>query len=99
MANKNPVQTGHQQKISTSMITKIPATNQLAQTLEEFVSAAEAFLQNHYVGGSDKSDVEVILKAVDNLKLDIDKQALEQEFELACEQQDSISDYYDSAWY
>jgi hypothetical protein len=81
------------------MITKISATNQLAQSLEEFVSAAEAFLQNHYVGGSDKSDVEAILVAVTNLKLDIDKQALEQEFELACNRQDLISDYYDSAWY
>jgi hypothetical protein len=81
------------------MITKVSAVNQLAQSLEEFVSAAEAFLQNHYIAGSDKSDVEAILKAVTNLKLDIDKQALEQEFERAYNRQDLICDYYDSAWY
>jgi hypothetical protein len=75
------------------------AANQLALTLEQFISTAEAFLQNHYTVGSDSADIQTILKAIADLRLDIDTEQLEQEFELSQEKQDLMSDYYDSAWF
>ncbi|MBD2341232.1 hypothetical protein H6G64_30135 [Calothrix sp. FACHB-156] len=74
------------------------AVNQLALTLEQFVSKAEAFLQNHYTAGSDSHDIQKILKAIADLRLDIDNEALEAEFELAQEKKDLMGDYYDSSW-
>jgi len=64
------------------MLHKPSAANQLASSLEEFVSAAEAFLQSHYQLGSDSEDIQKILKAITNLHLDVDTQELEREFEL-----------------
>lgn len=75
------------------------AANQLALTLEQFVSKAEAFLQNHYTAGSDSQDIQQILKAIADLKLDIDNEALEAEFELSHEKQELLKDYYDSCWF
>ncbi|OKH52375.1 hypothetical protein [Scytonema sp. HK-05] len=72
------------------------AANQLALTLEQFIGKAEAFLQNHYVVGSDSADIQTILKAIADLRLDIDTERLEQEFELTQEKQDLMGDYYDS---
>lgn len=75
------------------MLQKPSASNQLASTLEEFVAAAEAFLQSHYQVGSDSEDVQKILKAIANLQLDINKEELEEEFELTQERQDLLNDY------
>lgn len=69
------------------------SANQLALTLEQFVAAAEAFLQNHYFVGSDSEDISKILKDIENLRLDIDTEKLEQEFELAQEKKDLMTDY------
>ncbi|WP_026736158.1 hypothetical protein [Fischerella sp. PCC 9605] len=75
------------------------AASQLALTLEQFVSQAEAFLQNHYTVGSDSEDIQKILKAIANLQLDIDNERLEQEFELVQEKRELLNDHYDSAWF
>ena len=75
------------------MLQKPSSANQLASTLEQFVSAAEAFLQSHYQVGSDSEDIQKILKAVANLQLDINKEELEEEFELNQEKKDLIADY------
>jgi hypothetical protein len=56
---------------------------------------SHAFLQNHYVVGSDSADIQTILKAIADLRLDIDSERLEQEFELTQEKQDLMGDYYD----
>lgn len=71
----------------------------LADTLESFIKKAEAFLQNHYAVGSDSEDIQKILKAVENLRLEVDNEALEAEFELVQEKQELLNDYYDSAWF
>ncbi|NMF67435.1 hypothetical protein [Brasilonema octagenarum] len=75
------------------------AANQLALTLEQFIGKAEAFLQNHYTVGSDRADIKKILKAIADLRLDIDSEQLEQEFELQQEKKDLLKDYYDSSWF
>lgn len=80
-------------------VTAPSAESTLALAIEEFTKKAEAFLQIHYQYGSSKEDIEIILKAVDNLKLDIDTKRLEQEFELHCDRKDLEADYYDSAWF
>ena len=75
------------------------STSQLALTLEQFVSKAEAFLQNHYTVGSEAGDIQQILKAIADLQLDVDDEALEAEFELVQEKRDLLNDYYNSAWF
>lgn len=75
------------------------AANQLALTLEQFIGKAEAFVQNHYTVGSDSADIKKILKAIADLRLDIDSERLEQEFELQQEKKDLLKDYYDSSWF
>ncbi|KAB8316133.1 hypothetical protein SD81_028540 [Tolypothrix campylonemoides VB511288] len=75
------------------------AANQLALTLEQFIGKAEAFLQNHYVVGSDSSDVQTILKAIANLQLDVDTERLEEEFRLHQEKRDLMVDHFDSSWF
>lgn len=75
------------------MLHKPSSANQLALTLEQFVAAAEAFLQNHYEAGSDSEDIDKILKAIANLHLDIDTEQLEKEFELHQEKKDLMADY------
>jgi len=75
------------------------STSQLALTLEQFVSKAEAFLQNHYTVGSEATDIQQILKAIADLQLDVDDEALEAEFELVQEKRDLLNDYYNSAWF
>ena len=64
-------------------IQALSSVDQLALTLEQFVSSAEAFLQNHYMVGSDSSDISKILRAIANLQLDVDNEKLESEFDLA----------------
>ncbi|WP_414623791.1 hypothetical protein [Calothrix sp. CCY 0018] len=75
------------------MLHKPEASNQLALTLEQFVAAAEAFLQNHYSVGSDREDISKILRDIENLRLDIDTEQLEQEFGLSQEKKDLIVDF------
>lgn len=75
------------------------ASTIFASALSEFVSKADAFLQNHYHGGSESADVQQVLKALAHLQLDVDKEALEKEFDLRCDRQDLEADYYDSAWF
>lgn len=75
------------------------AANQLALTLEQFVSQTEAFLQNHYTVGSDSEDIQKILKAIASLQLDINNEALEAEFKLVQEKRELLNDYHDSAWF
>ncbi|NJN13189.1 MAG: hypothetical protein HC815_36825 [Richelia sp. RM1_1_1] len=75
------------------MLHKPEASNQLASTLEQFVAAAEAFIQNHYLVGSDRENISKILKDIENLRLDIDTESLEREFELVQEKKDLIADY------
>jgi hypothetical protein len=90
----------HLKTINFIMTIQAPsAANQLALTLEQFIGKAEAFLQNHYVVGSDSADIQTILKAIADLRLDIDTERLEQEFELTQEKQDLMGDYYDSSWF
>lgn len=82
------------------MTIQAPSTaSQLALTLEQFVSKAEAFLQNHYTVGSEATDIQQILKAIADLQLDVDNEALEAEFELVQEKKDLMGDYYNSAWF
>ena len=68
--------------------------NQLALTLEQFVASADAFLQNHYMVGSNSEDISKILKAIADLQLDVDNEKLEAEFELVQEKKDLMSDYF-----
>lgn len=75
------------------MLQKPSSSDYLASTLEQFVSAAEAFLQNHYLVGSDREDIAKILRAIANLQLDIDNEELEKEFELVQEKKDLLNDY------
>lgn len=75
------------------MLHKPSSANQLALTLEQFVSAAEAFLQSHYEVGSDSEDIQKILKAIANLQLDVDTEELEKEFELSQEKKDLLNDF------
>ncbi|KOP26366.1 hypothetical protein AMR41_10805 [Hapalosiphon sp. MRB220] len=75
------------------------SANQLALTLEQFVAKAEAFLQNHYKVGSESEDIQKILKAIADLRLDVDNEALEAEFELVQQKKDYLADCYDSAWF
>jgi hypothetical protein len=102
MDKKDPATNRALIKNKSDLIMTIQApssTSQLALTLEQFVSKAEAFLQNHYTVGSEATDVQQILKAIADLRLDIDNKALEAEFELVQEKQDLMGDYYDSAYF
>ncbi len=45
----------------------------MATSLEQFIAKAEAFLQNHYLEGSNSEDIQKILKAITDLGLDVDK--------------------------
>lgn len=79
---------------------QIPCSSaDLAITIEKFVNKADAFLQNHYAGGSDSADIQKMLKAIAVLQLDIDREALEKEFELATERRDLESDFDSSSWF
>ncbi|MDV2997661.1 MAG: hypothetical protein N4J56_007366 [Chroococcidiopsis sp. SAG 2025] len=71
----------------------------LVLSLEEFIKKADKFLKGYYAGGNESQDVEKMLKSIRELHLEIDETSLEQEFELYCEKQDLLNDYYDSAWY
>ncbi|NJO62412.1 MAG: hypothetical protein HC836_30560 [Richelia sp. RM2_1_2] len=75
------------------MLHKPSSSDYLASTLEQFVAAAEAFLQNHYLVGSDREDISKILRDIENLRLDIDTEQLEQEFGLNQEKKDLMADF------
>jgi hypothetical protein len=98
--NKNPATNRATiKKINYIMTLEAPSSaTHLVSVLEEFVAKAEAFLQNHYTVGSESEDVQKILKAVFNLQLDIDKDKLEQEFQLVQEKKDLLTDYCDNSW-
>ena len=55
------------------MIQAPSSANYLATSLEQFIAKAEAFLQNHYLEGSNSEDIQKILKAITDLGLDVDK--------------------------
>jgi hypothetical protein len=73
----------------------------LATSLEQFIAKAEAFLQNHYLQGSNSEDIQKILKAITNLglDLDLDKDSLEREFNLIQEKKDYLVDIDYSIWF
>jgi hypothetical protein len=71
----------------------------LATSLEQFIAKAEAFLQNHYLEGSNSEDIQKILKAITNLGLDVDKDSLEREFNLIQEKKDYLVDIDYSIWF
>ena len=81
------------------MIQASSSATALVSAVEEFVHAADAFLQNHYMVGSDSEDISKILKAFHNLNLDINIEQLEQEFDIQLEKKTQMADYYDSAWF
>lgn len=56
-------------------------------------------MQNHYAGGSDSADIQIVLDAIAALRLDIDRDALEQDFELATERRDLERDCDESFWF
>lgn len=80
------------QAVSTS------ASHELAIALEQFITKAEAFLTNHYLAGSDLADLEAMLVCIENLKLDIDVEALKAEFERVQERKDLLADYSEHYW-
>lgn len=80
-------------------ITAPSAESAFALTIEGFVKKAEAFLQIHYQYGCSEEDIKIILKAVNDLRLEIDIEQLKQEFELHCDRKDLEADYYNSAWF
>lgn len=80
-------------------ITAPSAESTLALMIENFIKKAEAFLQIHYRYGCDEEDIKIILKAVADLRLEIDIEQLKQEFELHRDREDLEADYYDSAWF
>ncbi len=73
----------------------------MATSLEQFIAKAEAFLQNHYLQGSNSEDIQKILKAITNLglDLDLDKDSLEREFNLIQEKKDYLVDIDYSIWF
>lgn len=75
------------------------AESTFALTLEQFVKKAEDFLQNYYAGGNDDETMRGMVKAIKELHLEIDEEAIEAEFELHCDRKDLEADYYDSAWF
>jgi hypothetical protein len=75
------------------------SSSDLVTTIEKFVNKADAFLQNHYAGGSDSADIQIVLDAIAALRLDIDRDALEQDFELATERRDLERDCDESFWF
>jgi len=81
------------------MIQAPSSANYLATSLEQFIAKAEAFLQNHYLEGSDSEDIQKILKAITNLGLDVDKDSLEREFNLIQEKKDYLVDIDYSIWF
>jgi hypothetical protein len=81
------------------MIQAPSSANYLATSLEQFIAKAEAFLQNHYLEGSNSEDIQKILKAITNLGLDVDKDRLEQEFNLVQEKKDYLVDIDYSIWF
>lgn len=81
-----------------SNLTAPCSSSQLALAVEEFLSKAEAFLQNHYKAGSSSADVQQMLQAIANLQMDVDTESLEQEFSLHCDRTDLMADQDDSAW-
>lgn len=54
----------------------------LVLTLEDFMATADLFLQNYYKTGSDAQDIQRMITAITNLKLDINIEALEAEFKI-----------------
>jgi len=81
------------------MIQAPSSANYLATSLEQFIAKAEAFLQNHYLEGSNSEDIQKILKAITNLGLDVDKDSLEREFNLIQEKKDYLVDINYSVWF
>jgi len=81
------------------MIQAPSSANYLATSLEQFIAKAEAFLQNHYLEGSNSEDIQKILKAITNLGLDVDKDSLEREFNLVQEKKDYLVDIDYSIWF
>lgn len=80
------------------MLQPISTASELTLPLERFIAKAEAFLTNHYINGSDTSEIEEMLICIENLKLDIDKEALQAEYESMQEQKDLLSDYSEHHW-
>lgn len=60
-------------------------------TLEQFFSKIETFLDNHYEYGSESEDVQKMLKEIDGLRFEIDRERLEKEFDLVQERRDYLS--------
>jgi hypothetical protein len=81
------------------MIQAPSSANYLATSLEQFIAKAEAFLQNHYLEGSNSEDIQKILKAITNLGLDVDKDSLGREFNLVQEKKDYLVDIDYSIWF
>ena len=65
------------------MTIKAPSSaSYLVSTLEDFMATADLFLQNYYKTGSDAQDIQRMITAITNLKLDINIEALETEFKI-----------------
>lgn len=65
------------------MTIKAPSNaSYLVSTLEDFIVTADLFLQNYYKTGSNAQDIQRIITAITNLKLDINIEALEAEFKI-----------------
>ena len=55
----------------------------LVSTLEDFVEIAETFIQNYYKAGTEAQDIQRIITGITNLRLDINIEALETEFQIS----------------
>lgn len=75
------------------------SSSDLVTTIEKFVNKAEAFLQNHYAGGSDSADIQTVLDAISALRFGIDRDALEQDFEIMTDREDLERDCDKSFWF
>lgn len=65
------------------MTIKAPSNvSYLVSTLEYFIVTADLFLQNYYKTGSDAQDIQRMITAITNLRLDINIEALEAELKI-----------------
>lgn len=65
------------------MTIKAPSNvSYLVSTLEDFIVTADLFLQNYYKTGSDAQDIQRMITAITNLRLDINIEALEAELKI-----------------
>ncbi|NJL77669.1 MAG: hypothetical protein HC836_32615 [Richelia sp. RM2_1_2] len=65
------------------MAIKAPSSaSYLVLTLEDFMATADSFIQNYYKTGSNAQDIQRMIAAITNLRLDINIEALEAEFKI-----------------